>query len=520
MIRRALLSVSDKTGLAELIEGLIMHNEDIEFVSTGGTASWMRDLGYPVVDIASYTGFPEAFGGRLKTLHPKVLGGILFRRGRDEEEARRLEISPIDLVAVNLYPFADSFAQGVDESELVEQIDIGGVTLLRAAAKAAEHVVVLCCPRDYKVVLNELQESGGVSIQTRHRLRQTAFAHTAEYDAYVSAALSKEGFPPRVVLPCRRIEALRYGENPHQNAAAYRLPFHSGLARYQQLHGKGLSYTNLLDVAVGWRAAKDAVEAVGEGVACCIVKHAAPCGLAVDSSGLEAFLRAWDCDPQNAFGSILTFTRTVDLKLAEAVLDGRFVEVIVATAVTDEALERLRTRTNLRLIVIPGEQGASIPRAFKVCGVLEGGLVLLQTPDPGRYESISCPTGIVFPEDKLVLASFAMSAARNLKSNAIAIAAASDTGWFTVGLGGGQPARSDSVKLALKRALDRGVDLRECVLASDAFFSCYESLEMVAEHGIRYIIQPEVARLNQEVVEVCNRLGVSMLLTDRRHLRH
>ncbi|MBI3929493.1 MAG: bifunctional phosphoribosylaminoimidazolecarboxamide formyltransferase/IMP cyclohydrolase [Armatimonadetes bacterium] len=519
-MRRALLSVSDKTGLSELVEALLEHNPEVELLSTGGTASWIREAGHRVVDMASYTEFPEAFGGRVKTVHPKILGGILYRRGRDEEEALRLGIPPIDLVAVNLYPFTRTFEQGADEKELVEQIDIGGVTLLRAGAKASDHVVILCRPQDYESVTRELTATGDVSLPTRRALRARAFAHSAEYDAHIAACLGDSRFPQTLSLPCQRAEALRYGENPHQQAAAYRLPFHSGLARYQQLHGKELSYTNLLDVAAGWRAARDAVATVGEGVACSVIKHAGPCGLAVDHSGLEAFLQAWSCDPKSAFGSIVTLTRTVDLRHAEAILDDRFVEVVVATGFTDEALERLRARPSLRLVKIPGESGAPIPLPFQATGILEEGLLLLQTPDEPGAAPAQCPTRAPFPEDKRGLAAFCMSAARHLKSNSIAIGAFTGTGYRTVGLGGGQPSRVDSVRLALERSREIQAELGDCVLASDAFFPFPDSIELAAQAGVRYVVQPGGSVRDREVVEACDRLGVAMLLTGRRHFRH
>lgn len=516
MFVRALISVSDKSNLEALLEKL---PPEVEILSTGGTAERIRACGKEVTDIAAFTGTPEAFGGRLKTLHPRVHGGILYRRGRDEAEAERLGIVPIDLVVVNLYPFLETYGSGAEGQELIEQIDIGGPTLLRAAAKNADQVVVLCRPEDYDAVLEEAS-TGAVSSETRQRLRAVAFAHTARYDAQIAAALTDERFPESLCLPLERRALLRYGENPHQDAALYRSAFSRGeLADFEQLNGQELSYNNLLDLAGAHLPLKDLA---GGQVMCCVVKHAAPCGLAVAPTVSEALQRAWEGDPVSAFGSVLAFSAPVDGATAEYLAAGRFVEVISAPDYTPEALESLTVKAKLRVLRYQPAKVLRTPASFANQAMVQDGLALLQTPDHGPVKRLTSSTRKSFPASAEGLARFAMTAVRCLKSNAIAVAREVSPGCYqTIGLCGGQPNRVDSVRLALSRAQNiTGGDLTGAVLASDAFFPFPDSIELAAAAGVTLVVQPGGSIKDPDVIGACDRYGVAMAFTGVRAFRH
>ena len=372
MFRKALISVSDKSALDTLVEGLRRIAPDCEILSTGGTAKRLRECGAEPIEISDFTGFPECFDGRVKTLQPKIHGGILFRRGRDEEEAARVGIEPIDLVVVNLYPFQEAYRQGSDD--LTEMIDIGGPTLLRASAKNCESVVVLCDPQDYGEFLNKA-ENDEINLAYRQRLRAKVFAHTAAYDAAIAAALSDDPYPQNLTLSFERKNLLRYGENPHQSAAVYQQQFsQGGLSDYTIHQGKALSYNNLLDATASLLPLRDDARSW-----CCVVKHAAPCGLAVSDDNAQAFESAWAGDPVSAFGSVVSFSTPVERPEAE-LLAKKFIEVVVAPGFSDEAREALREKANLRLVQIePGS--AKLPASYGQNVFVQGGLALIQEPN-------------------------------------------------------------------------------------------------------------------------------------------
>jgi phosphoribosylaminoimidazolecarboxamide formyltransferase/IMP cyclohydrolase len=504
---RALISVHDKTGLEDLGRGLA--ELGFELVASGGTARALEQAGLPVTSVEGVTGFPEILGGRVKTLHPAVHGGILARRGPVHlGELAEHGIAPVDLVACNLYPFAETVAKpGVTEAEAVEQIDIGGVTLLRAAAKNHESVVVLCDPADYGPVLADLAR-GGVSPERRRELALEAFEHTAGYDAAIAAWLGRVvdpddgGLPRTLHLTGQRVQTLRYGENPHQAAALYRW---AGVeAPLSQLRGKELSYNNLVDLDAAWALA---LEFARPTVA--IIKHTNPCGLASADTLVEAFSAALECDPVSAFGSIVACNRKVTLELVEAV--GKlFVEVMVAPAYTEEALERLaRKKKNCRVMV--AHNGKPDPLTLRS---VTGGLLAQTTDDRGvdlstwRVVTRREPTA----QEREALA-FAWLAAKHIKSNAIVLV----QGSATVGVGPGQPNRVDSVNIAAGRAGDRA---KGAVLASDAFFPFADGIEAAHAAGVTAVIQPGGSKRDQEVTEAADRLGLAMVFTGERHFRH
>ncbi|MGQ9517500.1 MAG: bifunctional phosphoribosylaminoimidazolecarboxamide formyltransferase/IMP cyclohydrolase, partial [Anaerolineae bacterium] len=478
--RRALLSVSDKRGLPAFAQGLSAHG--FELVSTGGTAQILRDAGLPVTSVESVTGFPEILDGRVKTLHPHIHGGLLARRQHPGHmaELQALGIMPIELLVVNLYPFEATAARaGVSLEELVEQIDIGGVALLRAGAKNYESVTVICDPDDYEVVLSDLQQYGEVPLGRRQRLALKAFRHTAGYDAAIASALAlrfgePELFPERFPLSLKRISLLRYGENPHQAAALYGLGGNSLPLGGHQLQGKELSYNNILDLDAAWRAASDFDEP-----AAAIIKHTNPCGLAVRTTLAEAFRAALACDPVSAFGGIIAVNRPVDAETVQAMGD-LFVEAIIAPAFTPAALETLTSRPNCRLIAADISQ--PVEDRFEMRAV-RGGL-LVQTRDEGwegeewRVVSRRQPT----PEEWADLR-FAWKVAKHVKSNSIVFA----KGRATVGIGAGQMSRVDSVRIA---GIKAGQRARGSVVASDAFFPFADGLRLAAEAGATAAIEP------------------------------
>ncbi len=510
-IRRALLSVFDKTGLVELARALAARA--VELVSTGGTARSLREAGLPVVEVSALTGFPEILDGRVKTLHPVIHAGLL---AADTAEHRATlahhGIAPFDLLVVNLYPFAATRARGASFAECVEQIDVGGPAMLRAAAKNHERVAVLCDPADYPALLAELEGHGGTRLETRRALAAKVFALTAAYDAQIAAFLEEgrgELFPPTLVLAAERVAALRYGENPHQRAAVYRLPeSRPGVVGARFLQGKELSYNNLLD-------ADAALEAVAEHdePACVIVKHANSCGVAVAGSLREAFERALACDPLSAFGGIVAVNRPLDADTARA-LDRLFLEVIVAPAVEPEASEVLARRPALRVLVPMGWPDPAAP-GLAVRSLADG--LLVQTRDPGVDERSSwrVVTSRAPSEAEWADLRFAWKVVRHLRSNAIVLA----RGGATVGLGMGEPSRVDAVRHAVER-MERGPGRGPCVIASDAFFPFADGLEAAIAAGASACIQPGGSKRDGEVIAAAERAGVAMVFTGRRHFRH
>ncbi|MFO1364326.1 MAG: bifunctional phosphoribosylaminoimidazolecarboxamide formyltransferase/IMP cyclohydrolase [Burkholderiales bacterium] len=517
-IRQALISVSDKTGLAELARGLA--ELGVAILSTGGTAKLLTASGVKVTEVAEYTGYPEMLDGRLKTLHPKVHGGLLARRDLPAHMAaiEGAGIAPIDLVVVNLYPFQQTIARpGCTFAEAVENIDIGGPTMVRAAAKNHAGVAVLTDPADYAAVLGELRASdGALGAATRLALATKAFAHTAAYDAGIANYLTSLDddsrptlFPETLTLQWHRAQAMRYGENPHQEAAFYRDadPVAGSLARYEQVQGKELSYNNIADADAAWECVK-----TFERPACVIIKHANPCGVAEADSCLAAYTRAFKTDPTSAFGGIIAFNRPLDGASAEAVAK-QFVEVVVAPGLDASARAALAEKANVRVLVVP--LGASAQRYdFKRIG---GGL-LVQTPDArnvgaGELKVVTRrpPTG-----DELRDLLFAWRVAKYVKSNAIVFCGDG----MTLGVGAGQMSRVDSARIAAIKAQNAGLSLAGSVVASDAFFPFRDGLDVVADAGAKAVIQPGGSVRDDEVIAAADERGLAMVFTGVRHFRH
>jgi phosphoribosylaminoimidazolecarboxamide formyltransferase/IMP cyclohydrolase len=520
-IKRALISVSDKTGLAEFARAL--KTADIEILSTGGTAQFLRAAGIVVTDVSDYTGFPEILDGRVKTLHPRVHGGVLARREiRAHMEALRAhDIAPIDLVVVNLYPFELTVAQmDCDLATAIEQIDIGGPTLLRAAAKNHAAVTVVVDSADYITVLDEMHAHENiVTAATRFRLAAKAFAHTARYDGAIAnylGALSPDGaredFPRTLNLQFALAERLRYGENPHQRAAFYveHQPPSGTIATARQLQGRGLSFNNIADAD----AALECVESF-DAPACVIVKHANPCGVAVAASIVEAYECAYATDSTSAYGGIIAFNRPLDAASAKAILDRQFVEVIVAPAIDPAALAVLKTKTNVRVLEsgIRGEPSALGWDLRRVAGGL-----LVQDSDrasaaPNDIKTVTRrPPSDAERRDLL----FAWHVVKFVKSNAIVYC----RNLRTIGVGAGQMSRVYSARLAAMKAQDAGLDVRGSVMASDAFFPFRDGLDQAAAVGITAVIQPGGSMRDQEVIDAANEHGIAMVFTGVRHFRH
>ncbi len=504
-VHRALISVSDKSGLVDLARGLC--DLQVELIASGGTAKSLREAGLPVQDVSDITGFPEILGGRVKTLHPAVHGGILARR--TPEHLAELEshgLAPIDLVVCNLYPFAQTVAgPDVTLADAVEQIDIGGVTLLRAAAKNHENVAVICDPADYDQVLDAVR-AGSLDDGLRQRLALKAFQHTASYDAAIAGYLAGvvepyTSFPATLTLPYQRVATLRYGENPHQAAALYSPAGQP--AAYEQLGGKEMSYNNWLDMDAAWGLAQEF-----DAPTVCIIKHTNPCGVASAASLAEAYPLALASDPVSAFGGIIALNRTADLAMAEAMAD-LFVEVVIAPDYTEEALAKYRRKANLRIL-----RAAATPETTLSLRTIQGGL-LAQIPDVQIEPAASWqvvtqrqPTA-----DELDGLDFAWRVAKHVKSNAIVFV----KGEATVGVGAGQMSRVDSVYLAARRAGERA---KGSVLASDAFFPFPDGVEAAAAAGVTAVVQPGGSMRDQDVIAACDRLGLAMCFTGARHFRH
>jgi phosphoribosylaminoimidazolecarboxamide formyltransferase / IMP cyclohydrolase len=514
-ISRALISVSDKAGVAEFAAGLAALG--VEILSTGGTAKLLRAQGLKVRDVSDLTGFPEMLDGRVKTLHPKIHGGILAVRSnprhRAQAEAQGIEF--IDLVAVNLYPFERTAAKpGVEFQELIENIDIGGPSMIRSAAKNFEDVTVVVEPGEYAPLLDEMRKNGGaVSDSTRARLARQAFALTAAYDAAISTTLQKRapqqtGFPETLHLNFIKAVDLRYGENPHQQAALYAGRAGGGWARARQYQGKELSYNNLVDLDAAWRLVGEFTEPTTA-----IIKHTNPCGLASAESLAESFTRALAVDPVSAFGSVIAFNRAVNATVAEA-LSELFVEAVVAPGYEPAALERLASRKNLRVMEMSGredgEDGLELRR-------IQGGL-LAQTPDtrPATPQEWKCATLRQPSEAEMRALVFAWRAVKHVKSNAIVYARER----LLVGVGAGQMSRVDAVKLAATKARELGHSLEGTVVASDAFFPFPDGVEEAAQAGATAVVQPGGSVRDAEVTAAANRLKLAMLFTGIRHFKH
>ena len=525
VIKTALLAVHDKAGLADFAKAL--HDRGVELLSTGGTAAVLGEAGLPVRSISAYTEQEEMLGGRVKTLHPRIFGGILARRDDPQQiaELEKHDIAPIDLVAVNLYPFAATVA--VPDhclQDALEQIDIGGVSLLRAAAKNAPHVVVVADPADYDEIIEALDRDE-LPLSRRLAWARRAVAHTAVYEAAICNYLNgisldevrldehppREPFPEALTLPFRRLQALRYGENPHQAAAFFGdAGDATGLATAEQLHGKELSYNNLLDLDAAWQLVAQ-LSVPGAAV----IKHNNPCGAACAESLAEAYRDARATDPLSAFGSIVALNQPVDGETAREIAT-TFIEAVIAPDFAAEALEALRTKKSLRLMRMPSNGVASRP--VREVRAVAGGL-LVQDRDPGgggEGEEWRCVTQRA-PDDAEDLGlRFAWRVVPHVRSNAIVVA----KGQQLIGVGAGQMSRVDSCRIAVWKARDAGHDLSGSVAASDAFFPFPDGVETLAEAGVTAVVQPGGSVRDEDVIEAANRLAVTMVMTGARHFRH
>ena len=517
-IKTALISVSDKAGLVEFARALAALS--VKMLSTGGTARLLRDAGVAVTEVSDHTGFPEMLDGRVKTLHPKIHGGILARRDVPAH-AKAIEtagIAPIDLVVVNLYPFSATVArEGSTLAEAIENIDIGGPAMVRSAAKNHEHVAVITDPADYGSIIAEMRAANGaVSAATRFRLAQKAFSHTAAYDGAISNYLtaldgtgSRAQFPGRFNASFDLAQTLRYGENPHQHAAFYRdlIPAPGSLANYIQLQGKELSYNNIGDADAAWECVK-----TFDTPACVIIKHANPCGVAVAATPLDAYRLAFATDPTSAFGGIIAFNRELDRATAQAVGE-QFVEVLIAPRVLTEAREVLAKKQNVRVLEVPLAAGANAWDCKRV-----GGGLLVQTPDSLNVAAAQLRTVTKVeptPEQQRDLL-FAWRVAKFVKSNAIVFCRRGQT----LGVGAGQMSRVDSARIATMKATNAGLSLAGSVVASDAFFPFRDGLDVVADAGAIAVIQPGGSMRDEEVIAAANERGVAMVFTGHRHFRH
>lgn len=510
-IKRALLSVSNKEGLAVLASEL--HRLGIEILATGGTAALLEKNNIPVIKIADVTGFPEIMNGRVKTLHPKIHGGLLGRRGIDDATMKEHDITPIDLLVVNLYPFQQTIAKpGTSLEDAIEQIDIGGPTMLRAAAKNHRDVTVIIDPSDYPRILEEIQNQGQTSPETRHQMATKAFAHTATYDTAIAEYLKDEPPTDTKNLSLNKKTELRYGENPHQSATLYTLgTAPNTLAEAKQQQGKPLSFNNLMDS----EAALSCVRALDANTpGCVIVKHATPCGVAQASSLEEAYLKALATDPTSAFGGIIAFNQTLNASTAKTILEKQFAEVILAPDFEPEALALLSKKTALRALACGPASQASDSKTFHS---ISGGLLIQdadqQIDDPSTFTIASKRKPS--PQEMADLL-FAWQVVRSVKSNAIVYAKDQQT----LGIGTGQTSRVFSAKIAILKAEEAGLSLKSAVVASDAFFPFSDGIEVAAAAGITAVIQPGGSKRDPEVIETADRLGLAMVMTGTRHFRH
>ncbi|MFZ2854507.1 MAG: bifunctional phosphoribosylaminoimidazolecarboxamide formyltransferase/IMP cyclohydrolase [Rhodocyclaceae bacterium] len=528
-IRQALISLSDKRGALEFAQGLAA--QGVKLLSTGGTAKLLRDAGLSVTEIGDYTGFPEMLDGRVKTLHPKVHGGILARRDLPEHLAtiEQHGIPTIDLVCVNLYPFRETVAKpGVTLEDAIENIDIGGPAMVRSSAKNYAGVAIVTDPEDYVALLAEMQANdGALTLATRFGLAKKAFTHTARYDAAIANWLTglEEGaeakpaeaapvpstFPAKLQLAFDRVEVLRYGENSHQRAAFYRdtHPVAGSIAAYTQLQGKELSYNNIADSDAAWECVKTFTAP-----ACVIVKHANPCGVAVDANLLAAYEKAFKTDSTSAFGGIIAFNGTVDVDIVNAMNERKhFVEVLIAPSFTAEAKAALAGKANLRVLVVPLSRELNALEYKRV-----GGGLLVQTADDFTAQAggLKVVTKVQPTAQQIEDLLFAERVAKFVKSNAIVFCG----GGMTLGVGAGQMSRVDSTKIASIKAQNAGLDLKGSVVASDAFFPFRDGVDVLAAAGAKAVIQPGGSMRDEEVIAAADEHGLAMVVTGARHFRH
>ena len=507
---RALFSVSDKTGASEFAARLVTAGWDL--LASGGTAKLLRETGLEVEEVASVTGFPEMLGGRVKTLHPAIHGALLCRPEQDAEDIAKHGIRPISLAVVNLYPFVEAASRpGAERADVIEQIDVGGPAMIRAAAKNHGRVGVVVDPSDYDAVAAEIEAHGQLGDDTRRRLARKAFDHTAHYDraicGWLEGAGSEGALPERIVLELRKQADLRYGENPHQRAAVYAAAGTDAMAGLRLLAGAPLSFNNLVDADLA-RQCAGALPAP----ACVIVKHATPCGVATGESAAEAYTRAYEADPESAFGGVIAFNSPLDEEAARAVVR-QFAEVLIAPGVSASALEVLASRKKLR--VLAPATGQAVAAGLPDLKVL-GDAVLAQSPDSDSDDGHEVVSKRQPTEGELRDALFAWKVARFVASNAVVYAAKGQT----LGIGGGQTSRVMSARIAALRAADGGFSLNGAAMASDGFLPFADGLQAAADEGISVVIQPGGSIRDQEVIDAADERGVAMLFTGVRHFRH
>lgn len=517
-VQRALLSVSDKTGLLEFAKKLDARG--IELLSTGGTAKLLADNNVPVTEVSDYTGFPEMMDGRVKTLHPKIHGGILARRGTDDAIMKTHDIPPIDLIIVNLYPFAETVAkENCSLEDAIENIDIGGPTMVRASAKNHAYVTIIVNPDDYAVVEEELENNNGsISKDRRFKLAVKAFEHTAAYDGMIANYLGKivengepSGFPTTFNTQFRLAQTTRYGENSHQQGAFYieENINEASISTATQHQGKELSYNNISDTDAALECVKQFEE---NEPACVIVKHANPCGVAIGDNLLDAYQRAFSTDPESAFGGIIAFNQELDANTAETIVEKQFVEVIIAPSVTEDAIEAISAKKNVRLLSCGAFQNAQPRQDFKR---VNGGL-LVQDADLDLYEKLEIVTERSPTDEEMRDLLFAWKIAKFVKSNAIVYCKDN----MTIGVGAGQMSRINSARIAGIKAEHAKLTVTGSVMASDAFFPFRDGIDAAAEAGIAAVIQPGGSMRDDEVIAAANEVNMAMVMTGMRHFRH
>jgi phosphoribosylaminoimidazolecarboxamide formyltransferase / IMP cyclohydrolase len=535
-LKKALISVSDKTGIVEFAERLIKNG--ISILSTGGTAKQLLGNKIPVTSVDSYTGFPEIMDGRVKTLHPKIHGGILAIRESASHmtQMEKNGIEPIDLVVVNLYPFKETVAKpNVTIAEAIENIDIGGPAMLRSAAKNHAYVAVVVDPADYSLVLKQIEKNGRIDQDTRKMLAIKAFRHTADYDSAIDIYLSRVFYNEEILrMTYQSGIALRYGENPHQSAFFYKKSAFTepSMTSAVQLHGKELSYNNIVDGDAAIEAVKELIDTP----AAVIIKHTNPCGFATGVDLEKALVAAWSGDPVSSYGSVIALSRKADISTARF-LSGKFVEMLIAPDFNEDALKFLKEKSSMIRLLKIGKLESVVQEQYCIKHVIGG--ILKQDRDLKDFQKWETVTTAAFPSDKIPCAKFAWKAVKHVKSNAIVLAQEYEPNVFRlVGMGAGQPNRVDSLrKLAIPRAKENfiaehessckdadvnGISLKfkELVLASDAYFPFPDNIEEAHAAGIRYIVEPGGSKRDSEVIETCNRYGISMVFTGTRHFRH
>jgi phosphoribosylaminoimidazolecarboxamide formyltransferase/IMP cyclohydrolase len=511
-IKRALISVSDKSGIIEFTQNLASLN--IEILSTGGTAKLLKENNIPVIEVSDYTGYPEMMAGRVKTLNPKIHGGILARRGVDEKVMSENKINPIDLVVVNLYPFQETVSRpDCSIEEAIENIDIGGPAMLRSSAKNHASVTVVVDSADYQSVLDELNTSGDTSLQTRKKLALKAFEHTAQYDGAIANYLGREdnGFSNTLNLQFFKSQTMRYGENPHQKAAFYKETKvnEASVSSSKQIQGKELSFNNLADAD----AALECVRNFND-PSCVIVKHANPCGVATRDTILAAYLDAYKTDPTSAFGGIIAFNRELDKQTVQSIIDQQFVEVIIAPSLSNDAISVLSNKENIRVLVCGNLDKLRPSLDYKR---ISGGL-LVQDKDLGELNKadLQCVTKIQPTDSQITDLLFAWKVVKYVKSNAIVYA----NNQMTIGIGAGQMSRIYSAKIAGIKAAEESLKVEGSVMASDAFFPFRDGIEAAAKAGIKAIIHPGGSIRDDDIIAAANEHSIAMVFTGMRHFKH